>query len=80
VGARCADTDDWQNASLVFPGNTALEGGSSGTLQTFTCPKGKFVVGLDTWFADNASGHPVIKGVRAVCRTLVSPLLKIKKL
>ncbi len=79
VGAICADPQAWQFSVIPSLHYTSMSGGSAGTLESYTCDKGKFAVGLDSWAGDDASvGHDVIKGVRVVCRTLASSKKLIK--
>jgi len=79
VGAICADPQAWQLSSTPLLTNTSMDGGYLGTLESYTCDKGKFVVGLDSWAGDDSSvGHAVVKGVRVVCRTLATSKKLIK--
>ena len=58
--------------------STGVTGSNGGWTSEFTCPKGQFVVGLDSWAGDAVNfGHDVIKGVQVVCRNLTSPVLKL---
>lgn len=70
VQGHCVTTTRW--APNVLPNIFAMttmvaHGGSGGSARTLSCPRGEFVVGLDTFIGT----HPTtVNGLRVICRSL----------
>ena len=73
VQGLCVKTTRWRANTTPGPLDKVTigaHGGSGGSTRILSCPRGKFVVGLDTLTKKGPFTQPSVHGLRVICRTL----------
>jgi len=68
----CAAPNQWSATSgtVVTWSPSSFAGGSGGVLRTRKCARGEYMVGMETWAAQNAHATPTMQGVEPICRAI----------
>jgi hypothetical protein len=71
VRGICADPAEWSSQTATVEQRlTDFKGRSSGAIASRNCPRGEYLVGLETWAAKTAHAEPTVQGVVPHCRRI----------
>lgn len=71
IRGTCVDPAEWSSSNAtVTRRNTSFRGDSTGAIASRTCPRGEYLVGLETWAAQTVHAEPTVQGVVPYCRRL----------